>query len=76
MHPTTSCSGIQHLGNTASGRRDAHDLMRVTVHCRIGEILRAGYGVRFDPDTLEEAHRAGYGNCALCIGGVLPRRWE
>jgi hypothetical protein len=32
--------------------------------CQIDEIMSAGHAVVFDPDTLEEAHRRGYDNCA------------
>jgi hypothetical protein len=48
---------------------EVHDLLAETEQCQIPEILRAGNAVRFDPDTLEQAHREGYDNCAWCIGG-------
>ena len=46
------------------------DLEDISVNgCQINEIMRAGHAVTFNPDTLEEAHRRGYHNCAKCVGG-------
>jgi hypothetical protein len=35
--------------------------------CQINEIIMSGHAVTFNPDTLEEAHRLGYDNCAKCL---------
>jgi len=37
--------------------------------CQIDEIIDAGHARSFNPDTLEQAHREGYDDCAYCIGG-------
>lgn len=54
------------LGN--SNTREVHDLWREQTNCQIDEIIRAGNGVVFSPDTLEQAHAEGYDNCGWCIG--------
>lgn len=59
--------GKRYLGN--NNKMEVHDLDNEQVNCQIDEIIRAGHAVTFTPDTLEEAHRQGYDNCAWCIGG-------
>ena len=62
--------GKKHLGNGST--TEVHDLDREDTSgsgCQIDEIIRANHAVTFDPDTLAEAHRQGYDNCAKCIGG-------
>ena len=62
--------GKNYLGN--SYRMQVHDLDQEHTSdsgCQIDEIIRADHAVTFDPDTLAEAHRQGYDNCAKCIGG-------
>ena len=49
--------------------KEVHDLDREKTACQIDEIIRAGHAVTFTPDTLAEAHRQGFDNCAHCIGG-------
>ena len=66
--PIISLDGIRYLGNRASAHREVHDLFAETAQCQLPEILRAGNAVRFDPDTLEQAHREGHDNCKWCIG--------
>ena len=46
---------------------EVHDLDNEKVQCQIDEIIKAGHAVPFD--SLDAAHRAGYDNCAYCIGG-------
>ncbi len=75
MYPVISASGIQYLGDSSLGYLEVHDLLVATETCEIADIVQAGHAVRFDPDTLEEAHRAGYDNCAWCIGGPA-HRWS
>ncbi len=69
VQPTKTKYGFQYLGNSHHSNMEVHDLYREKPQCQIDEILRAGHGVRFIPDTLTEAHQNGYDNCAWCIGG-------
>ncbi len=62
-----SLAGRKYLGNT--NHMEVHDLDNEESDCQIDEILRAGHQVTFSPDSLDEAHRRGYDNCAYCIGG-------
>lgn len=68
-YPTNTRSGKDFLGN--SNKKEVHDLRKEDTSangCQIDEILRAGHGVGFVPDTLVQAHNEGYDNCAKCIG--------
>lgn len=47
---------------------EVHDLDGEKPACQINEIIRSGNAVTFTPDTLAEARRQGYDNCAHCIG--------
>ena len=67
--PVSDASQIRFLGNKDPGHKEVHDLRRRKANCQIDEILRAGHAVGFIPDTLEQAHKDGYDNCAWCIGG-------
>jgi len=69
-HPTTSRIGKRFLGNM--NKKEVHDQTkedRSGNGCQIDEVLLAGHGVGFQPDTLEQARSEGYDNCAKCIGG-------
>lgn len=57
----------RYLGNTNT--KEVHDLRNEQTNCQIDELLRAGHGVVFTPDTLTQAHAEGYDNGAYCIGG-------
>jgi hypothetical protein len=46
---------------------EVHDLDNEKTLCQIDEIIRAGHAVPCN--SLDDAHRAGYDNCAYCIGG-------
>jgi hypothetical protein len=64
--------GNKYLGN--SNKKEVHDLDMEDASdsgYQIDEIISAGHAVTFNPDTLEEAHRRGYDNCAKCLGGSL-----
>jgi hypothetical protein len=61
--------GRQYLGNSSSSKMEVHDLRNEKTQCQVDAILRAGHAVGFVPDTLFEAHRCAYDNCAYCIGG-------
>jgi len=68
-YPTSSRSGKRFLGN--SNEKEVHDQTKEDKNpngCQIDEFLRAGHGVGFTPDTLDQAHNEGYDNCAKCIG--------
>jgi hypothetical protein len=45
---------------------EVHHVPSETANCQLDEIQD---GVRFVPDTLEEAHMNGYDNCHYCLGG-------
>ncbi len=57
----------RYLGNT--NKMEVHDLNNEQPQCQINEIIAAGHAVVFAPDSLEQAHREGFDNCAWCIGG-------
>ncbi|MFA5787955.1 MAG: hypothetical protein WDA71_13415 [Actinomycetota bacterium] len=57
----------QYLGNRNT--KEVHDLRNEQPKCQISDILRAGHGVVFQPDTLAQARSEGYDNCAWCVGG-------
>jgi len=67
LRMTHSRIGIVHLGNRNT--LEVHRLPNETQQCQISEILRTGHGVKFVPDTIEEAHKNRYDNCAYCLGG-------
>ena len=69
-YPTSNRQGKRFLGN--KNKREVHDLTnedRKPNGCQIDEFLRAGNGVYFVPDTLQQAQSEGYDNCAKCLGG-------
>lgn len=57
----------QYLCNTNS--MEVHDLRSEEPQCQIDKIIEARHAVAVDPDTLSQAHREGFDNCAYCIGG-------
>jgi len=58
----------RYIGNKR--KNEVHDLDYENRNCQIDEI-KTKYIVTFNPDTLEQAHREGFDNCAYCIGGSL-----
>jgi len=56
----------QYLGN--NNTLEVHNLYKTTLSCQINEI-KLEHKKYFNPDTLEQAHREGFDNCAYCIGG-------
>ena len=58
-------NGKRYIGNGSPSKMEVHDLDNETKVCQIDEIKDI---VTFTPDTLEEAHRQGFDNCAYCIG--------
>ncbi len=68
--PGSPLYGKRYCGNT--NKMEVHDLDNEDTGkyaCQIDEIIAANHAKTFDPDTLEQAHREGYDNCAYCIGG-------
>ena len=66
---TTSRTSGRFLGN--KNKKEVHDQQKEDTSrsgCQIDEFLKAGHGVYFIPDTLEQAHKEGYDNCAKCLG--------
>ncbi len=61
---TTTKGAQRYLGDQRG--RTVHDLQQARGACEIEEILDEGRGVRFDPDTLEQARREGYSPCGRC----------
>ena len=66
-HKVTSKYGIRFLGNVS--KKEVHEVAKETTNCQLSEILRAGNGVAFSPDTLAQARSEGYDNCHYCLGG-------
>ena len=69
-HPTTSRGNYRYLGNTNT--KEVHDLRNEDTRasgCQVDEILRAGHGVYFIPDSLTQARSEGYDPCAKCLSG-------
>lgn len=61
--------GHRFVGNT--DKKEVHDLDNEKTgenECQIDEIIKAGHVKIFYPDTIEQAHKEGYDNCAYCIG--------
>lgn len=59
----------RYCGNT--NKKEVHDLDNEKTNCQIDEIIAAGHARTFTPDTLDQAHKDGYDNCAYCLGGSL-----
>ncbi len=59
------------VGNQDPRHMEVHDLDNEKVRCQIDEIIQAKHAVTFTPDTLDQAHRQGYDNCAYCLGSSV-----
>jgi hypothetical protein len=66
VHRAYSYTGLQYYGNSSPSKMEVHHVPSKTANCQLDEIRD---GVRFNPDTLEEAHTNGYDNCHYCLGG-------
>ncbi len=69
-YPTSTRTGHRFLGNRH--KTEVHDLTKEDTSksgCQIDEVLNAGHGMYFTPDTLEQSEKEGYDPCAKCIGG-------
>lgn len=61
-------NGERFLGNV--NKKEVHDLDQEDTSasgCQINEIIAAGHDRPFN--SLPDARRAGYDNCAKCLGG-------
>lgn len=68
-YPASTRSGKRFLGN--KNKMEVHDLTKEDKNpngCQIDEFLGKGHGVGFVPDSLEQAYKENYDNCAKCIG--------
>jgi hypothetical protein len=54
----------RYLGN--KNTTEVHDTHNEKANCQLSEIKSKKV---FNPDTLQQAHREGYDNCAYCLGG-------
>ena len=66
--PEPPLYGNRYCGNTNT--MGVHDLDNENTGpsgCQIDEIIAAEHARTFNPDTLDQAHKEGYNNCANCI---------
>jgi hypothetical protein len=56
----------RYLGNERT--KEVHDIINLKENCKIIEI-KPQHRRSFNPDTLEQAHKEGFDNCAWCLGG-------
>lgn len=60
-------NGERYLANASPSKLEVHDLDNEKTVCQIDEIIKAGHDRPFN--SLEEAKRKGFDNCAHCLGG-------
>ena len=60
-------NGERYLANKSPSKREVHDLDNEGANCQINEIIGAGNDKPYN--SLSDAKRDGYDNCAWCIGG-------
>ena len=59
-------NGERYLANTSPSKKEVHDLDNEKTNCQIDEIIRAGNDKPYN--SLADARRDGYDNCAYCLG--------
>ena len=64
---TGRMKGERFLANANPNKLEVHDLDNEKTNCQIDEIIRAGHDRPYT--SREAANRAGFDNCAYCIGG-------
>ena len=67
---TGNMNGERYLGN--ANKKEVHDLDNEKTgpnKCQIDEIITSGHDKPFD--SLAQARREGYDNCAHCLGSSL-----
>ncbi len=57
--------GFRYFGDIE--KKIFHDLYNEKHDCRINSIISSNKGVRFEPDTEEQAIKEGYKKCELCL---------
>jgi hypothetical protein len=50
---------------------EIHDLGNEKPRCRLADTFEAGFAVTFRPDTTDQAHDEGFGDCPYCVGADL-----
>ena len=60
-------NGERYLANANPSKLEVHDLDNEKTSCQIDEIIRAGHERPYN--SLDQARRDGYDNCAYCLGG-------
>lgn len=63
--PVQTRRGQRFLGD--ENNRIVHDLEHAAGACEIDEILDEGRGVRFEPDSLDQAEKERYQRCRRCV---------
>lgn len=63
--PVQSRGRLRYLGNDHT--KEVHDLIAEKTECQVDEIIANNQAVRFDPDTLEQAHREGFRSGPGCL---------
>lgn len=64
---TGNMNGERYLANSSRSKMEVHDLDNEKTSCQIDEIIREGHDRPYN--SLDQARRDGYDNCAYCIGG-------
>jgi len=64
---TGNMNGERYLANSSRSKMEVHDLDNEKTSCQIDEIIRAGHDRPYN--SVDQARRDGYDNCAYCIGG-------
>lgn len=67
--------GRRFLGNV--NKKEVHDLDNEKTgphQCQIDEIIKAKHARTFNPDSVEQANRGGYDNCAYCLSYTLLKK--
>ena len=59
--------GVKYCANTASGKKQVHDLDNEKTQCQIDEIVASGQAKPYN--YLADAYNAGYDNCRWCLAG-------
>lgn len=63
---TGNMRGERYLANKSPSKREVHDLDNEKSQCQIDEIIKAGNDKPYN--SLSDARKDGYDNCAWCIG--------
>jgi hypothetical protein len=64
MYKVRTRDSLNFLGDAQT--KDVHFLRNERSACRLDEVLAAGRGVGFSPDSLSQAKLEGYAHCQHC----------